>query len=58
VVEFHDGGGGAGSELRPLNLSVRERQALVALLRSLSAPLAEVAPPPAYDYGLLDGARR
>ena len=35
-----------------------ERQALVALLRSLSAPLAEVAPPPAYDYGLLDGARR
>lgn len=58
VVEFHDGGGGPGSELRPLNLSVRERQALVALLRSLSAPLAAVAQPPAYDYGLLDGARR
>lgn len=58
VVDFHDGGGGAGSELRPLNLSVRERQALVAFLRSLSAPLTPVAQPPAYDYGLVDGVRR
>ena len=58
VVDFYDGGGGAGSELRPLNLSVRERQALVAFLRSLSAPLPRVVEPPAYDYGLIDGARR
>ena len=58
VVDFHDRGGGAGSELRPLGLSVRERQALVAFLLALSGPLAAVAEPPAYDYGVLEGGRR
>lgn len=58
VVDFYNGGGGAGSELRPLNLTVRERQALVAFLRSLSAPLPRVVVPPAFDYGLIDEASR
>lgn len=58
VVDFHDRGGGSGSELRPLNLGVSERQALVAFLRALSAPLERVAEPPAYDYGSVAGGRR
>lgn len=51
AIDFHDRGGGPGSVLRPLDLSARERQALAAFLRALSAPLAPVAAPPAYDYG-------
>ncbi len=51
AIDFHDRGGGPGSVLRPLDLSARERQALAAFLRALSAPLAPVAEPPAYDYG-------
>lgn len=58
VVDFHDRGGGPGSELRPLDLSARERQALVAFLQALSAPLSQVAEPPAYDYGSVGRARR
>jgi cytochrome c peroxidase len=58
VVDFHDRGGGSGSELRPLNLGARERQALVAFLRSLSSPPQRVEEPPAYDYGTIDRARR
>lgn len=58
VVDFHDRGGGPGSVLRPLDLSARERQALVAFLLALSAPLAPVAEPPAYDYGSVGGGRR
>jgi cytochrome c peroxidase len=50
VVAFHDQGGGPGSELRPLGLSVRERAALVAFLRAWSAPLQVAVEPPAYDY--------
>lgn len=57
VVDFHDRGGGPGSELRPLGLAARERQALVAFLLALSAPLENVAEPPAYDYGMVDGGR-
>lgn len=57
VVDFHDRGGGPGSELRPLGLSARERQALVAFLQALSAPLQKVAEPPTYDYGPVDGSR-
>jgi cytochrome c peroxidase len=58
VVDFHDRGGGPGSELRPLDLNARERQALVAFLQALSAPLPQVAEPPAYDYGSVGRARR
>lgn len=58
VVDFHDRGGGSGSELRPLNLVASERQALVAFLQALSTPLPQVAEPPAYDYGSVSGALR
>ncbi len=58
VVDFHDRGGGAGSELHPLGLSAHERQALVAFLRTLSGPLQQVDVPPAYDYGTVAGDRR
>jgi cytochrome c peroxidase len=58
AIDFHDRGGGPGSVLRPLDLSVRERQALAAFLRALSAPLAPVAEPPAYDYGSVARIRR
>ena len=59
VVDFHDRGGGPGSELQSLGLSARERQALVAFLLYLSGPLQQVAVPPAYDYGtVVDGGRR
>jgi cytochrome c peroxidase len=58
VVDFHDRGGGPGSELRPLDLNARERQALVAFLQALSAPLPQVAEPPAYDYGSVGRMRR
>lgn len=61
AIDFHDRGGGPGSVLRPLDLGARERQALAAFLRALSAPLAPVAPvaePPAYDYGSVARTRR
>jgi cytochrome c peroxidase len=58
VVDFYDRGGGVGSELRPLNLTAQQRQALVAFLKALSAPLEPVAAPPAYDYGTVAGAGR
>ena len=58
AIDFHDRGGGPGSVLRPLDLSARERQALAAFLRALSAPLAPVAEPPAYDYGSVARTRR
>ncbi|MDR2239059.1 MAG: hypothetical protein LBE33_01280 [Zoogloeaceae bacterium] len=57
VIAFHDRGGGPGSELKPLALSARERQALAAFLRALSAPLppsALMSPPPVYDYGSVE----
>lgn len=57
VVDFHDRGGGPGSELRPLGLSPQERRALVAFLQALSAPLEKVAEPPAHDYDAVDGSR-
>lgn len=58
VVDFHDRGGGPGSELHPLGLSVRERQALVAFLRALSTPLQDVVEPPTYEYLPVDRGRR
>jgi cytochrome c peroxidase len=57
VVAFHDRGGGPGSELQPLGLSVRERAALVAFLRAWSAPLPVVVEPPAYDFWSAGAAR-
>lgn len=50
VVEFYSKGGGAGSELKPLNLSDSEKRALVAFLESLSGDPVIVEKPklPAY----------
>ena len=50
VVEFYSKGGGAGSELKPLDLSSSEKRALVAFLESLSGDPVIVDKPklPAY----------
>jgi cytochrome c peroxidase len=50
VVDFYSKGGGAGSELKPLNLSDSEKRALVAFLESLSGDPVVVDKPklPAY----------
>jgi len=50
VVEFYSKGGGAGAELKPLNLSDAEKRALVAFLESLSGDPVVVEKPklPAY----------
>ena len=53
VVAFHDQGGGPGSELQPLGLSRREKEALVAFLKAWSAPLKPVVEPLADDYGMI-----
>jgi len=53
VIAFHDQGGGPGSELRPLKLSARERQALAAFLHALSGSLTLTPPPPVYNYGIV-----
>jgi cytochrome c peroxidase len=58
LVRFYDRGGGQGSELRPLGLKPRERHALAAFLRALSAPLASMDEPPVLDYGLVPGGAR
>jgi cytochrome c peroxidase len=58
VVEFHDRGGGAGSELRPLGLDARERAALVAFLEALSPTAAAEGAPAPHDYGTAAGAGR
>ncbi len=51
VVEFYSRGGGAGSELKPLNLSDSEKRALAAFLESLSGDPVIVEKPklPAYQ---------
>lgn len=50
VVDFYSKGGGAGSELKPLNLSDTEKRSLVAFLESLSGDPVMVDKPklPAY----------
>ena len=50
VVDFYAKGGGAGSELKPLDLSDSEKRALVAFLESLSGDQVVVEKPklPAY----------
>ncbi len=58
VVEFYDRGGGAASELQPLGLDARERDALVAFLEALSPPLAPQSAPPVDDYATTAGAGR
>jgi cytochrome c peroxidase len=45
VIDFYDKGGGAGSELKPLNLSASEKKALKAFLLSLSGDPVEVKDP-------------
>lgn len=48
VIDFYDRGGGAGSELRPLNLQAGEKLALRAFLDSLSGePVTVERPEPA-----------
>jgi cytochrome c peroxidase len=51
VVEFYNKGGGAGSELKPLNLADPEKRALVSFLESLSGDPMIVEKPklPAYQ---------
>ncbi len=58
VIDFYDRGGGAGSELRPLGLTAKERAALVAFLEALSAPASPAAAPLPFDYALVPGADR
>ncbi|MBM3554077.1 MAG: photosynthetic protein synthase I, partial [Alphaproteobacteria bacterium] len=50
VIDFYDRGGGKGGELKPLNLSAAEKQALLAFLETLSGdPVVVEAPKmPAY----------
>ena len=59
VVAFYSEGGGNSAELRPLNLSPSERQALVAFLEALSSDLPDVVIPesPAYQLTVLGGDR-
>lgn len=45
VIDFYDKGGGAGSELKALNLSASEKKALKAFLLSLSGDQVEVKDP-------------
>jgi cytochrome c peroxidase len=45
VVDFYDKGGGAGSVLKPLNLSAAEKKALVAFLLTLSGDKVTVKAP-------------
>ena len=50
VVDFYDqGGGGKGTELKPLGLTANERKALVAFLLSLSGDPITVEEPPQPD---------
>lgn len=50
VVEFYDGGGGQGSELKPLGLTDGERMALVVFLASLSGDPVTIDAPKSPDY--------
>jgi cytochrome c peroxidase len=45
VVDFYDKGGGAGSVLKPINLSAAEKKALVAFLLTLSGDKVTVKAP-------------
>lgn len=50
VVDFYDKGGGDGSELKPLNLTLPEKTALVAFLESLSGDRVVVEAPAIPQY--------
>lgn len=45
VVDFHDAGGAAGSELKPLGLNAAEKKALVAFLLALSGDPIQMPEP-------------
>jgi cytochrome c peroxidase len=45
VIDFYDKGGGAGSELKALNLSASEKKALKAFLMSMSGDQVMVKDP-------------
>lgn len=49
VIEFHNRGGGEGSELKPLHLYNEEKAALKAFLLTLSGDPVPIAPPPSPD---------
>lgn len=57
VIAFYNAGGGEGSELFQLNLTMNEQAALVAFLESLSGELVSVEVPgaPAYQITILRG---
>lgn len=57
VIDFYDGGGGEGSEIKPLHLSRKEKEALVAFLESLSGDLLEMEPPPIPEYQVIQNWR-
>jgi cytochrome c peroxidase len=50
VVDFYDKGGGAGSELKPLNLSSAEKKALTEFLLTLSGDPVVVKDPGQPDF--------
>ncbi len=50
VVDFYDRGGGKGSELKPLNLTVDEKRALLAFLDALSGDPVVIEAPNLPDY--------
>ncbi|MFQ5707116.1 MAG: cytochrome-c peroxidase [bacterium] len=57
VIDFYNKGGGAGSELKPLNLSKKEKAALIAFLESLSGDEVTMAPPEIPEYQVIQNWR-
>lgn len=58
VVDFYNRGGGKGSELQPLNLSKKEKTALVAFLESLSGDDTEIEAPTLPEYQVIENWRQ
>lgn len=57
VIKFYNNGGGKHSELKPLKLSVKEKEALVAFLESLSGDEVSVEIPPMFEYQVIENWR-
>ncbi|MFQ5652803.1 MAG: cytochrome-c peroxidase [bacterium] len=57
VIEFYNKGGGDGAELEPLNLSQKEKEALVAFLESLSGDEIVMEAPVSPDYQVISNWR-
>lgn len=53
TVDFHDRGGGTGSEMKPLGLTAVEKKRLVAFLLALSGEPPRIVAPVQPDYALL-----